>query len=235
MQTIPSLETISPSGFRFAYSVDKRNTRRHFHTFCGRSSSAPLCPNCSLAFQRFAIIDFSDPVLKGCKVTVKQIQLLFCWRCFLSQEPFFYRFDSDGNVVLLSYGVGPPELDFPYENYPEVFPEAALTLIKLHEGMTLLQDDYVQARLTEDGTLESTLGDEVVSFIERPRHQLGGYPFLYSYVPHLCPMCDEPMAFLATICDKCTDVRGFVGNDYVQVVFSICDPCGVLCARQECD
>lgn len=43
------------------------------------------------------------------------------------------------------------------------------------------------------------------------------------------------MQFLAAAADGCSDPRGFMGNEFLQVLFFICLGCNVIGAVQRCD
>jgi len=160
---------------------------------------------------------------------------------FGDQIPFYYQVNADRTIRLLQYKRGPVIPDWPYPDYPDTFPEAHARLFRLTDEV----QDAIRARnLGEDADylndedewpdfpdIDYILGDLKPAFYASlVWHQIGGEPWLAHgwYTMH-CPLCSEPMPFLAHIQDPCTDERGFVGgrND-ADVYFHTCAKCFVL-------
>ena len=114
------------------------------HMFCGEHAiEGARCPNCNKALLRFLSIDTSDPLIASeLQSTVKQIHLLFCWTCNISQVDFYYQLNLDGSVSLLQFGIGGVETDFPYEDYPDHFPFAPIELIRIPDDIVSLFISY---------------------------------------------------------------------------------------------
>lgn len=232
---IAEFKPITTAGFRFEYRAAEVFRELNHHVFCGRTTKAQLCPNCGLPLLRFAMLSFMNEPLRQIGVaSEKDLELLYCWRCPVSQEPFFYRPSRDG-IDVLQYSVGSPESGFPYESYPEAFPEAELALVPMHPGMQAMLFDFARLSMDAENHGQQSFGSELVNFLSTPRHQLGGYPFSYSYRGLKCIQCGSNMHFLAAIADDNLDSRGFVGNPYVQVLYFLCKECWVVGAYQECD
>ena len=124
------------------------------------------------------------------------------------------------------------EEDFPYADYPVWFPGAPARLVMLSsESQGLLE--ALNAGHLDEGDIDQSHPD-----LCRPRHQLGGEPYLVQKDPAYsiaCPECRLAIPFLAAFADDCVDPRGFVGEPYVQVLFHVCRACRVVGAIQQCD
>jgi hypothetical protein len=102
--------------------------------------------------------------------------------------------------------------------------------------MTADEQKTLQARVLSDSE-----DDDEDLFA--PRHQLGGYPFIYNPSKTFCPVCSKEMPVLAAICDSTigNDAFGveaensFTGNGGVQMLFQFCRDCSVVSAYQSCD
>jgi hypothetical protein len=200
--------------------------RSYRHALCGVERHN-ICPNCRRPLLRVLTLDTRDPRLELNTTTVGSLPLplLFCWRCNVSQGPFYYRLLSEPLVELLIYNRGGVEADFPYPDYPDYFPESPVTLAAIPPD--------VQERLVKIN--EGEIDDMQLG---RPRHQIGGIPYLFQYEPERqssCAVCHAPMPFLATICDDNGDARGFTENSGVQMLFRYCRRCCVVLAYQQCD
>jgi hypothetical protein len=90
---------------------------------------------------------------------------------------------------------------------------------------------------------QSTDTDPVELGIDEPRHQVGGYPFIFNPQKTSCLSCLQEMPLLAAICNSAggNDAFGvpesasFVGNGGVQMVFHFCRACAVVSAYSSCD
>jgi len=205
------------------------------HFFCGSpASDSAFCPNCVAPLLRMLSLDLSDQRLGLTESGFDLLELLFCWQCGLSQSPFFYQVLSGGRIFILRAESGPPVKGFPRIDYPRAFAEVPARLVMIDSGLSQLLEQYA---CSDDGeSFEASAWPMETRFaVERPRHQVGGIPFLFDYESLICPLCARTMHFLATIADKNPDPLGFVDNAFVQVVFFYCARCGVVGCRQECD
>jgi hypothetical protein len=102
--------------------------------------------------------------------------------------------------------------------------------------MTADEQKKLQARVLND----SDDGDEDLF---SPRHQVGGYPFIYNPSKTFCPRCSMEMPLLAAICDSTLGndafavktENSFTGNGGVQMLFQFCRDCSVVSTYQSCD
>lgn len=204
------------------------------HTFCGAHRiPGAWCFYGDHPLLRLLSLDTADERLGLADLGVPQVHLLYCWRCDVGDLD--YRLERDGSVsvfgekewgaLLRQRGVDieevrarlrQPETDYPYSGYPAAFPSRSARLV------AVAQDD-------EQALLAAERGEDVSlpEALTTPKHQVGGLPYLVqgtSYIP-ACPGCGADMAFVATIADDCGDPRGFVGNEWVQVVFFLCADC----------
>jgi len=220
-------ESVPPSGW--LVRTDSGAGENHYA--CGEHEIAgAVCPNCDKPMLRMLLLDTSDERLGLSRLDVPFVHLLFCWTCELAQSRLVYRLLPSGGVELLRYGTGGVESDFPYENYPPFFQGADVCLqpVPVSEARTI-------AALS-DGSLSMTKLPAKQRHLSRPRDQVGGNPlFLQGSPAVVCPECSEPMSFLACCADETPDGRGYTGNDFVQVVFMLCERDRVVSCFQECD
>lgn len=251
-------------GFRLDIApVDATRAR---HRFCGEADPPfrASCPECGRLALHLLTIDATDPAL-ALASQLARIPLLFCWKCSLSQRVSSYRVDRRA-ISYLDPGdrTSPEDLsNFPYADYPLVFPEGWAHLRPLGDRevycfRTLREDipvDAVPATFLDelralspgldafmrsdafDGTVPSDFTDalryEHIS-LDLGGHQIGGVPYTNQGVRELaCPTCGRSMPLLACLADETLDARGFTGNSCVQVLYHACHECGVVSAYQE--
>jgi hypothetical protein len=224
------------TGDRGSSVTDARDSElnaHHRHVFCGAHDVAGAeCPNCAKPLMRFLGLATDDPRLGLLGAPFATLSLFYCWRCPISSGMFFYWVRDDGSVSLVQYEEGRPEVDFPYEAYPDHFPAASARLVRVStEDQALLKS--VNAGACDEAKLQRNRPELIV-----PRHQYGGEPLLVQRdtgYQVACPGCRSPMPFLASIGDACLDPRGFVGNEFVQVLYHYCRECQVIGAFHRCD
>jgi hypothetical protein len=149
-------------------------------------------------------------------------------KSFGNLVPFYYRVNEDNSVTLLQYIKGPVVPDWPYPDYPDAFPEAPATLLRLTAEV---QDAVRASNLGEDAKyLDEGAWPDFEDFLDETNwHQIGGEPWLPSgWYTMPCPRCSQPMPFLAHIQDPCADPRGFVGGKDVDVHFHACVHCCII-------
>ena len=211
----------------------------HQHYFCGQNYiSGAWCPNCNKPLLRLLLIDASDFRLHLEIDTITKVPLLYCWTCSISQNFFSYQIIDDNRVVLISFNEGEPETDFPYNNYPVWFPGASMSLVEIPpDAQNMI---YEMNR----GLIKYSLARKKYPDLITARHQIGGEPLLMQRNPDyqedksqraICPRCSENAPFLAEVGNDCLDVRGIIGNDYVQILFHLCVKCRVIVAFNQTD
>lgn len=225
--------SILEQGYFVEYSGEATAGSEYQHFFCG-SHEVPgaWCPNCNKPLLLFLALDTTDPRLNLKEHPFRILSLFFCWTCNIAQKPLYYQFSVDGSVSLLEYGCGGGEPDFPYEDYPVYFPGAPALLVPI--------PDVFQTILTllNMGEIYAYAIHKRHPDLQKPRHQVGGEPFLVQQNPDyemICPLCKRRMPFWASIGDDCLDPRGFTGNEWVQVIYNYCQRCRVIGAFQQCD
>lgn len=196
------------------------------------NSAGALCPNCDLLLTRFFYIDLTDPTLGDHDTNLTSLELLYCWQCQLSQSEFSYQL---GDFKVIKCATGPPEDDFPYEDYPGWFSEARVDFAPMSTRLAHQIEHYQELSSKEPDRLNNVFTLSERDQITTPRHQLGGTPFRFTNHTPTCPTCSAQMQFLMTVADASTDSRGFVGNEDVHVVYHLCLDCSMLTATQECD
>jgi hypothetical protein len=157
-------------------------------------------------------LDTRDPLLREHLLDrLTTYVLLYCWRCPVSHSTFSYRLLPSFAVV--AYSSGPPSGDFPYCNYPDVFPETPVNLVRATASV-----------------------GAVDIYKKRPESMIGGDPFLHNgAVPNEpCPSCGLPMRLFAVVWDQAPPLN-FADNMYVQLVFMRCSVCEVIAADHALD
>jgi hypothetical protein len=211
------------------------------HDFCGSHAiTGAECPHCHKPLLRLLSLDAKDTRLNLDAARHPLVHLLYCWTCSIPFGEFSYKIKSDGSVELLQ---APPRQGpkvehgeaGPYDGYTGVFPHQRVALRPI--------SDDAQRRLTEFQTDQSVY-DESEDDLFEPRHQIGGFPFVYNPTKTFCPVCSMEMPVLAAICD---DARGndriqedvektFVGSGGgAQMMFQFCRACSVVSAYHSMD
>ncbi len=192
------------------------------HSFCG-SHAIPgaKCPNCKIPLLRMLSLDLNDKALKKMFRPVPSgwLHLLYCWRCNWAQGDAYYKMGANGEVIVVRHKRGGVKDAFPYKNYPLAFPGCKGTLVRVDKARAEL------VKAVNDGVVKAWDLPESVEEWMRPHTQIGGDPFLVEgrAQPMKCPSCGKRMRLLATVSDETLDGKGFTGNEFVQVVFMLCD------------
>jgi hypothetical protein len=218
------------------YFVDhsrKAPKSEYVHTFCGTHSiEGAECPNCQKPLLRLFSFDLRDPSLQLAPAPFTVLPVLFCWTCNVAQSVFYYRINDDRGIRLLKYMEGGASRDFPYEKYPEHFPERQVKLIEIPpESQQIIKELNLN-------TLDEWKTKQTRPELCAPRHQVGGEPYLVQKNTDAiveCVVCSVPMPFLASIADDAPDNNRFTGNEYVQVLAHYCKSCRVIGVYQQCD
>ena len=163
-----------------------------------------------------------------------KISFLYSWKCGIFEGDFSYRI-TDGALEILEYASGEPDVeDFPYPDFPIIFPAAS------HEAKLLTQEERDQM-IWINGLAERAISikpDDPLWNLTVPMHQFLGVPYLLDPdgSEKNCPQCSKQMFVLATIANQIDGFEeGFFGNDFVQVVYLACNECNVLSARNFAD
>lgn len=207
------------------------------HDFCGTHAiEGAGCPNCNRPFIRLLSLYGKDGRLNFDAVRHSVVHLLYCWTCSVPFGEFSYKVDADGSVEVLQVPPRQPGVEFglegPYDEYIGVFPLRQVAL----QSITADEENKLLARQSSD----SDDGDDD---LYSPRHQVGGYPFIYNPSKTFCPSCSTEMPLLATICDDATGndpfgvepENSFTGNGGVQMVFHFCRACSVVSVYHSCE
>lgn len=247
--------TAVPANGYFLELCEKRMSQ-YQHAFCGEHQiPGAYCPNCRKPLLRFLTLDLSDPLLKT-ELPNGTLSLLYCWTCQIAQKPFYYRCMRDGDVLLISYGLGGCTSDFPYDGYPSHFPAKFARLISIdantqrsimHQNAGSVSSSYIEsdevAIFPEGEEIPEAIEDhpegvprEARKLADAPEHQVGGQPLLLdTYWRMRCPVCGDRMPFIASIGDASGAEKGFTDNPYVQVLYHLCLHCRAIGAYQRTD
>ena len=156
---------------------------------------------------------------------------------FDSIRPVQLQGERDGSVELIEVPSRKPDIEFgpegPYDGYTGAFPLQRVSLQR--------QSDEEHAALKDRWSLNT---DEAEGDLFEPRHQVGGYPFIYNPKKRLCPKCANEMQLLASICNDATGndpwqteiaANTFADNGGVQMFFLLCRGCAIVSAAHSCD
>lgn len=198
------------------------------HYLCGVSKLFnALSPNSGLPLLCLASLDAKDNRLEFESFKEERVDLLYSWTCAIPEGEFIYRI-SQGTINIISFTSGEGYPDFPFANYPGSFPEIPVSLAVVSDA------EATTARILNTNRnfdAWSKHGELV-----RPYHQIGGEPvFIQKYSPMVCPICKKDMAFLAVIGNANWQPHGFCDNDYVQVIYNVCDICFTIGVYNICD
>ncbi|WP_155617095.1 hypothetical protein [Xanthomonas translucens] len=185
------------------------------------NTGAPLTQFARVVQSRdgFAVPGFDEP----------ELHLLYSWKCDIHKGDFSYRY-INGSIEVVEYTTGSDDYeDFPYPNYPEVFNEVSVGIRRLSD-----EEMAVIERLNApDVDGEYKFSGALPSMLSVPQHQFGGVPYLLDTerVRKDCPVCKKEMTVIASVGNKnySTD-EGFVGNDFVQILYFSCSSCKVVSA-----
>lgn len=224
------MQSVQKKGNIFIPSI--YNYRQYAHIFCGEHKILGAdCPNYRKKLLRFISIDMRDPLISIDLHNINFLHLLYCWTCNISQEAFFYKLLNNNEIKITKCGNGGVTNNFPYQNYPNFFPESSGQF----KPLSINQQNII--RNVNSGKIDEYDLNYDDAEICIPNHQIGGEPYLIQkelqYIK--CIECRSYMMFLGVICDKCWDHRGFTGNDFVQVIFYFCSHCMQIAALQYCD
>jgi len=197
------------------------------HQFGGIADASNVdCPNCCRPLLVLLVLDATDPRLEIDSTTLVKLPILLCWTCNIAQDVFSYTVDKNGKIDIVVYAEGGCVDDFPYENYPQYFPERCFYLDYLPPSERMLI-----AAVNKDQQLWSSLP----ASLQYPKHQIGGEPLMIDGGGVTCPLCGEPMPLLGVLGDASGTTVGFTGNPFVQTVFHLCRSCSCVSVFQRCD
>lgn len=193
-----------------------------------------VSPNNGLPLTQLALVDAGVTGLDLPGWRGKAIPFLYSWKCGIFEGDFSYRVD-EGAIEILEFESSAPNVDdFPYPDFPVVFPP------KSYQAKSLTLDERDQMAWV-NGLTERNIPvnvDGPLWALTSPRHQFLGVPYLLDPdgSEKNCPQCSRPMFVLATIANQIDGFEeGFFGNDFVQVVYLACNECNVLSARNFAD
>ena len=223
--------SVQQKGFFINYKPAPEGTQVE-NKFCGSHDiEGATCPNCKKPLLRFLTVNSDDKHIDIGKYQYKKIHFMYCWTCNISQREFFYQIIDDNKVSIIQYSKGGVQKDFPYPNYPENFPLGKIDFIEISE-----EDQRIISKVNSEEIDEFDLPDKD-SHLSIPKHQFGGEPCLVQmeFDKINCPKCKSEMQFIVSIADDCIDDRGFVENEYVQVLYYYCKDCCMIGAIQHSD
>lgn len=190
-----------------------------------------VSPNSGRPLTQMARLDTTAEELRPVKFPTRYLPLLYGWSCAISDGPLCYRV-TENNVELVWFTEGPAYDDFPYEEYPDSFREVQVRAVELtSEEQTAI--NHANCNGIDFATITKEL-----ERILRPNHQIGGSPYVGSEIQlqYRSRCCDGNMNFVAAIGNDCVcDQRGFMGNDYAQLLYFVCDGCHLIRADNFCD
>jgi len=191
--------------------------------------SGAECPNCRLRLILLFDFDAVDARLELQPVGLDHLPLLWCWSCSIPEGELRYRLEgAESSVRVVEYTAGPPTGD-PYEGYSRTFPRRDVDLIALSEEE---QDALIRINAT-DYTMDLF---EQYPALYGVHHQVGGEPWLLqSLDPVICSVCGIHLPLFASVGNNTFSPNSFMENDWVQVLFHVCRPCGEIVANAYSD
>lgn len=223
--------SILEKGYFIRYSANPGSIDNPANYFCGEHNvSGADCPNCNKKLLRLFSFDAHEFPVDRLSFPFSTVGLFFCWTCNISQGDFYYKYLDDDEIKILQYEKDGVVTDFPYELYPEYFPESHIEFVEIDENVQQAVSK-LNLGVEDEINFDKQMRDLIV-----PKHQFGGEPYLIQPDEiKKCPECLDEMSFLVAVGDDCLDDRGFTGNDFVQTIFKYCPKCFAFCAYQRCD
>jgi hypothetical protein len=187
-------------------------------------------PNSGRPLLRLMSYDCQDSKLRELGWKPPRMDLFFSWTCAISRGDFFYQITSADELRILTYAIGDSYDDFPYSNYPVVFPQRQFVLRRIEESE---QDSIIKANADSRYRIRLT---NTRPDLTRPQHQIGGVPhFVQPPRDLVCPLCTSTMPLAASVSNESMSERPFVDNNFVQILFHACVGCSVLAAYANSD
>ena len=226
-----SFESYNQQGYFLMPTKADKTDGSFEHFLCGKHAvKGAECPNCKKPLLLYFQFDLHDPRLTLKNREFSLLKLFFCWRCELACHPFIYKVIGDDEIRIIEFSEGAVETDFPYDNYPDFFPQERVDLIQLSSK----EQSIIHAINPMSDERDFDLSYEN-SDLDVPRHQFGGEPYLFGWHETKCPECRRNMSFFAALGDRAGGGMSFVKNEFVQVVFQFCGQCCMVGVYQTCD
>lgn len=192
-----------------------------------------VSPNNSLPLLQMACITNDPNFFAIPEWDLKNIHFLYSWKCGIHEGDFSYRHTVD-KIEVIEFHAGPGDDGFPYDDYPDEFPVVEVGLQRISESDQKIIVELNSPTCPPDYRYSNDRVDE----LSNPRHQFGGVPYLID--PELCQkkcvVCNEVMKIAATIGNESySNEMGFFGNDFVQLVYSVCIGCKIISVQNFCD
>ena len=201
------------------------------HYFCGPNLIAGAdCPNCRKKLTLLVLLRTDDPYLHKLAPLAAQLPLLYCFRCALHEDLFYYRL-SGASVDILRCAEGPECPDQPYQGAPRQFAGCPAYLFELSQEA---QDSIERINREEIDSSDLPVHLKPLGY---PAHQVGGKPLLSNtyHETITCIGCGNTMQFLASIADECLQPMGFTGDAGSQIMFHYCLACHIIAAFAQSD
>lgn len=153
------------------------------------------------------------------------LPFLYSWSCAIYGDVFAYRLTGD-RVEILRHASGQEAP--PYAPYPESFPAVGVSLVPISDRQSAIVERLNRGEKSADFYRHGSEED----CISRPKHQIGGKPFLfYPDYAHAakCPICSDALIFVASFGnDTFSGPPGFVGDEFVQLIYWMCERCDAI-------
>ena len=198
----------------------------------GGTCSLPgaFSPNTGLPLTQFAKVKIGAAGFFIPGWSLEHAWFLYSFKCAIYEGVFTYR-TKVHSIEILKFEVGHNgHEDFPYDNYPIVFEGVNFESV-------LISSDEQQKIVSLNQKGVSPFENKDYENLAMPRHQFGGIPYMLAAVEdRVCPVCKAQMPLIASIGNESfSSNEGFFGNDFVQVIFWACGPCGILTALNFAD
>ena len=198
----------------------------------GLGESFARCPNCSRPLHRIFTVPSEIVASLTGRSWNESVDMLFCWQC-RAAEKLIYQSSGEG-LRFIDWQTGTEGYPI-WEGYPDAFPKFEIPL-----APQLDIEKEVMMMLYEHNDHGVNLAPEVLAKLPgdviRPRHQVGGFPYLEELPPpRACPICGHAMKIFATGSNFNGTQSGFCDYDFVVMVFAMCFDCFVTHAFHQVD
>ena len=223
------------------------------------------CPVCKIPLLLLADLDCKQiRVREEAKLfrVLDRLPLYFCWRCCAEDLSYLVIDGTRIRVIINGLGVNQGD-DFPYEKFPPSFSRQPIKLRPIEYGLAKLLAVYqeVGSDWLSDHDRQS-IAKSIVKFRHSGfssrdvnRHQIGGLlNLIQGHESNICPnrKCDAHKSAKAGYAPRmkelavlCNDPRSGLPmvepcgsphwNEWVQVVFWVCEECLAITVSNRCD
>jgi hypothetical protein len=200
------------------------------HKFGAGLIASPLCPNCSIPFPISLVMSHLDPSANiECDMPI-----IYCMRCELCWEDFYYRYSRSGIISLDQFRKGDT-----YEMEWDDMPRASSAVCLKLSPFSPIAASYLDSLKSGDGLSSTQIRHlcHEVGIRERDSifglNQFGGDPWCWQNLdrPH-CQRCRDQMVKILTLTNGIDPVIKICPNAWMaQLTVYSCIACRAICVR----